>query len=229
MKALCETRPRDKAPHVALPCVPLQHEPSILSRLPWGCRGGCWQEDATHGDRGGGESVRTDFAEIKGRLRRNKVSLCSPLQLEVGHSSLEEANSHAGVLGHCLVKCLGTKMPMDRQGLQFYHPRVTDIVQADDQWPGAKEFHWLPGQPPADRSFLHQSRGLGARAWVPASPCSFPRATTRIRLSSRRAKSTVKCCHRPMFAMRTRGNNRRKHSSTLIIVTSWSHARFLSF
>lgn len=40
-------------------------------------------------------------------------TVLSPLQLEIGHSPLEEANSHAGVLGHCLVKCLGTKMHVE--------------------------------------------------------------------------------------------------------------------
>ena len=56
-------------------------------------------------------------AEPKGHQRKNRALLCSPLQLEVGHSSLEEANSHAGILGHCLVKCLGTKLPMEPPGL----------------------------------------------------------------------------------------------------------------
>lgn len=129
MKARCEPRHREKSPHVAVPCVPLQHEHSVFSRLPWGCRGGGWQEEVTHGERGGEGSIRMDLSEKRSHQRRNKASLCSPLQLEVGHSSLEEANSHAGVLGHCLVKCLGTKMPMDRQGLQFYHPCVTQSRQ----------------------------------------------------------------------------------------------------
>lgn len=74
-----------------------------------------------------------DLAETKGHQRRNKAPLCSPFQLEAGHSSLEETNSHAGVLGHCLVKCLGTKMPMDSHNLPFHHPCVTDAVQTDDQ------------------------------------------------------------------------------------------------
>lgn len=47
---------------------------------------------------------------------RNRGTCCmhSPLQLEIDHSPLEEANSHAGVLGHCLVKCLGTKMLVEQ-------------------------------------------------------------------------------------------------------------------
>lgn len=80
-----------------------------------------------------------DCAERKGHQRRNKASLCSPLQLEVGHTSLEEANSHACVLGHCLVKCLRTKCP--RITL------VSQTVQADGQQQGAEAFHRPSSRP----------------------------------------------------------------------------------
>lgn len=53
----------------------------------------------------------------KGRSARR-----SPLQQEVGRSSLEEADSHPDVLGQCLVKCLGTKMPAEHPGPSPHHP-----------------------------------------------------------------------------------------------------------
>lgn len=65
----------------------------------------------------GREEHRQDSAETKGRQRRKRARLCSPLQLEVGHSALEEANSQAGVLSHRPVKCLRTEMPVNCSGL----------------------------------------------------------------------------------------------------------------
>lgn len=55
--------------------------------------------------------------EYKGPSEKEQAPLGSPPQLEIGHSSLEEADSHAGVLGHRSVKCLGTEMPMQCQSL----------------------------------------------------------------------------------------------------------------
>lgn len=44
-----------------------------------------------------------------------------PPQLEVGHSSLEEADSHAGVLGHRFVKCLQRGLRVPRQQVHTSH------------------------------------------------------------------------------------------------------------
>lgn len=58
-----------------------------------------------------GSGYKHGFSESRSHLVRVRGTLLpSPLQQEVGHSPLKEANSHAGVLGHCLVKCLRTKM-----------------------------------------------------------------------------------------------------------------------
>lgn len=84
--------------------------------------GESWPEEVTVGR----EEHRQDSAEMKGRQRRKRARLCSPLQLEVGHSALEEADSQAGVLSHRPVKCLRTEMSADCSGLQPRHHRVTD-------------------------------------------------------------------------------------------------------
>lgn len=157
MRAPCDPQHRDRAHRVAVPCVPLQRGRCPLPGFPEALEEGVGKRRCPMGGEEAG-STRTDFAETKGPQRRNETPLCSPLQLEAGHSSLEEAHSHAGVLGHCLVKCLRTEMPTDHQGLQFHHPCVTDTAQIDDQWRGAKEFHWAPQQPACR-----------------ASPFSFPR------------------------------------------------------
>lgn len=74
---------------------------------------GSWPEEVTIGRK----EHRKDSAETKGRQKRKRGRLCSPLQLEVGHSALEEADSQAGILGQRLVKCLWTEMSVDCSGL----------------------------------------------------------------------------------------------------------------
>lgn len=64
---------------------------------------------ASPGPRHWSDCRKWEAAETKGPSEGEQGPLCLLIQLEVGHTPLEEANGQAGVLGHGLVKCLGVK------------------------------------------------------------------------------------------------------------------------
>lgn len=114
-EALCDPLPHRAQGDCAARHGDRETRPHVTRSCPWAprSRGRTWPEEVTVGR----QEHRKDSVETKGRQRRKRACPCSPLQLEVGHSALEEADSQAGVLGHCLVKCLRTEMSVGCSGL----------------------------------------------------------------------------------------------------------------